>query len=212
MDFQEVFKQLNGKIASQDDIQRFERMTAALETSPGDALLSVLVALDHYETLYTSIPEQISNSATATLERFKAAADATAITAVASAKADLTKGVLEAAQKALHNDSKKNIWQWVGGCIVVSFICFAGSGWWLHEEGYASGYKSGYHVASEKAKNEEVAAAWGNSEEGKAAYRLARVASITTLSQCSGPGWSIKNGSCLVGAAPDGSIYGWKLP
>lgn len=212
MDFQEVFKQLNGKIASEDDINRFKRMTAALETSPGDALLSVLVALDHYETLYTGIPEQISASATATLERFKAAADATAIAAVASAKADLAKVVSEAAQKTFENHSKKNIWQWVGGCVVASLICFAGSGWWLHEEGYASGYKSGYHVASEKAKNEVTAAAWGNSEEGKAAYRLAQVASITTLSKCSGPGWSIKNGSCLVGAAPDGSIYGWKLP
>ena len=212
MDFQEVFKQLNGKVASEDDINRFERMTAALETSPGDALLAILVALDHYETLYTSIPEQISSSATATLERFKAAADATAIAAVASAKADLTKVVSDAAQKTFENHSKKNIWQWVGGCVVASLICFAGSGWWLHEEGYASGYKSGYHVASEKANDEKAAAAWGNSEEGRAAYRLAKVASITTLSRCSGPGWSIKNGSCLVGAAPDGSIYGWKLP
>lgn len=212
MDFQEVFKQLNGRTATPADINRFERLTLALETSPGDALLAVLVALDHYETLYADIPEKISHAATVTLEQFKTSSDATALAAIASAKADLTKAVSEAAQKTLQNDSKKNIWQWVGGCVVASLICFAGSGWWLHEEGYASGYKSGYHVASEKVKDEKEAAAWGNSEEGKAAHRLAQVARISSFLNCSEPGWSVENGGCFVKTASDGKLHGWKLP
>ncbi len=88
-------------------VNRFQRLTVALETSPGDALLAVLVALDHYEKLYADIPGKISNSATATLERFKTAADGTAIAAVASAKADLAKVVSEAAKKLLKITPKK---------------------------------------------------------------------------------------------------------
>lgn len=34
MNFQEVFRQLNGRDATPDDVLRFERLTATLETTP----------------------------------------------------------------------------------------------------------------------------------------------------------------------------------
>lgn len=208
MNFQEVFKQLNGRSATTDDVNRFERMTAALETSPGDALLAVLVALDHYETLYTAIPEKINQTANATLEKFKTTAEETAAAVVASAKTDLLKTFTETAQKTIHDDSKKNSRKWVVGCVITVLLCVTGFGWFMHQTGYNSGYIVGYT----KIQDETAAAAWGNSAEGRDARKLSQVTRISSFLNCSEPGWIIENGACFVKVASDGKLHGWKLP
>jgi hypothetical protein len=122
MRFKEVFKRLNGREAVAEDVLKFERLTTALETTPGDAMLAVLVALDHYETLYGTIPAKITATATDTLSSFKRSADAQAAASIAEAKADLAKAVSEVAVKVAHNTSAKQMWQWAGGCIAVAFM------------------------------------------------------------------------------------------
>ena len=82
MKFQEVFKRLNGRDAGAEDVLKFERLTTALETTPNDAMLAVLVALDHYETLYRTIPAKITETATDILSRFKESADAQAVASI----------------------------------------------------------------------------------------------------------------------------------
>lgn len=82
MRYQDVFRTLNGRDATAEQTLKFERLVTTLETTPGDALLSVLVALDHYETLYSEIPGRI-----------KTAAESAATSAAQVAQAELTHAV-----------------------------------------------------------------------------------------------------------------------
>ena len=212
MRFQEVFKRLNGREATAEDVLKFERLTTALETTPGDAMLAVLVALDHYETLYGTIPKRITDTAANTLTSFKEAANAQATASMEQAKEALAKTVSEVAVKVASNTATKRMWQWAAGCIVVASMCFGGFGWYMHSTGSSSGYALGYGTGYNEAKDEKAAAAWANTPEGQAAYRLAQAGSIRDLARCSGQGWKRENGFCFVQTAPDGKIYGWRLP
>ena len=54
-----------------------------------EAMLAVLVALDHYETLYGTIPKRITDTAANTLTSFKEAANAQATASMEKAKEEL---------------------------------------------------------------------------------------------------------------------------
>lgn len=212
MRFQEAYKRINGREPKTEEILKFERLTTALETTPDDALLCVLVALDHYETLYATIPGKITDTVSETLREFRASADNEATASIANAKADLAKAVSEAAVKVARNTATKQMWQWAAGCIVVAFLSVGLFGWYMHKTGHESGYSLGYGVAYGVVKDEKAAAAWANTPEGKLAYRLAQKTSIAKLAKCDSPGWTVTNGVCFVNAAPNGSIYGWAVP
>ena len=212
MRFQEVFKRLNGREATAEDVLKFERLTTALETTPGDAMLAVLVALDHYETLYGTIPAKITETATDTLSSFKQSADAQATASIAEAKADLAKAVSEVAVKVAQNTSAKQMWQWASACIATAFLCFGLFGWYMHSSGKNSGYQAGYGTGYTEAKDEKAAAAWANTPEGRTAYRFAQSGELQRLAQCSGKGWKIEKRICYPHQVPDEGLYGWRLP
>lgn len=101
MKFQEVFRRLNGRDATPDDMLKFERLTTTLETTPGDAFLSVLVALDHYERLYASIPAKIEEATTAAAKNAAIQAESEVNKAVAKLIPTVEEGVRQAAAQAI---------------------------------------------------------------------------------------------------------------
>lgn len=213
MKFKEVFKRINGREATTEDVLKFERLATALETTPGDAMLAVLVALDHYETLYGAIPKRITETATNTLTCFKEAADAQATASIGQAKADLAKTVSEVAEKVASNTATKRMWQWAAGCITVAFMCFGGFGWYMHSEGSKSGYALGYGTGYNEAKDEKAAEAWANTPEGRLAYRFAQSGELQRLARCIGNGWKVEKVNCIPYPIPNnGGIQGWRLP
>ncbi|URR10760.1 DUF6753 family protein [Enterobacter roggenkampii] len=212
MRFQEVFKRLNGREATAEDVLKFERLTTALETTPGDAMLAVLVALDHYETLYGTIPKRITDTAANTLTSFKEAANAQATASMEKAKEELAKTVSEVAVKVASNTATKRMWQWAAGCIAVAFLCVGLFGWYMHSEGSTSGYSLGYGTGYNEAKDEKAAAAWANTQEGRLAYRFAQSGELQRLARCNGKGWKVEKGVCYPMQNSDGNVYGWALP
>ena len=212
MRFQEVFKRLNGREATAEDVLKFERLTTALETTPGDAMLAVLVALDHYETLYGTIPKRITDTAANTLTSFKEAANAQATASMEKAKEELAKTVSEVAVKVASNTATKRMWQWAAGCIAVAFLCVGLFGWYMHSEGSTSGYSLGYGTGYNEAKDEKAAAAWANTQEGRLAYRFAQTGSLASLAKCDRPGWKVEKGICYPHPVPNEGVYGWRLP
>ena len=207
MRFQEVFKGLNGREATTEDVLKFERLTTVLETTSGDAMLAVLMALEHYITLYETIPAKIKAQVTDALSSFKISADAQAAASIAEAKSELAKAVSEVAVKVAHNTSSKQRWQWACGCIAVAFLSLGLVGWYGQDLGYKAGYGAGYT----EAKDEKAAAAWANTPQGKSAYKLAQGNLLDSFLMCDKPGWNIENGRCYV-QATNGRIHGWKLP
>lgn len=212
MKFTEVFKRLNGREASAEDVLRFERLTTALETTPGDAMLAVLVALDHYRILYSAIPTQITDTATDILDAFKRSADAQAMASMAAAKTDMAKAVSQVAVKVANNTSRKQMWRWATGCIAVAFVALALFGWYLHQTGLVSGYSTGYGEGYREAKDEKAAAAWANTPEGQMAYKFAQTGELQRLARCQGEGWTINNGACYPYTAKNKLQHGWNLP
>ena len=208
MRFREVFKGLNGREATAEDVLKFELLTNVLETTSGDAMLAVLVVLEHYITLYEKIPAKIRAEATDALSSFKISADAQAVASILEAKSELAKAVSEVAVKVAHNTSAKQKWQWACGCIAVAFLSLGLVGWYGKDLGYKAGYGAGYT----EAKDEKAAAAWANTPEGRTAYRFAQSGELQRLARCNGKGWQTEKGVCYPHPVPIEGIYGWRLP
>lgn len=212
MRFKEVYKRLNGREATTEQVLKFERLVASLETTSSDAMLSVLVALDHYENLYSEIPQKINVAVEKSLIEFNGAAKNQAVAALASAKADLSDAVNTVAQQVASDVSQKQKWQWASGSIIVSMICVGAFGLLMKRQGQEAGYNNGYSTAAAAAKDEKAAASWANSPQGQQALKLAQSGNLDRLIHCNGKGWKIEKGFCYVNPAPDGLVYGWRLP
>ena len=210
------FAKLLGRQPSDAERQQLYTVRDALGLKNNDALWLVLMALQHYQDQYERFPNAIALAAKETLANFKATADATVKASAEAAKADLAQAVALAAREVAYHTSAKQMWQWAGGCIAVAFLCVGIFGWYMHSNAHDDGYNSGYGVGYSEARDEKAAAAWANTPEGKAAYRLAQAGSIGSLIHCNQPGWKIENGLCyphyVTKKNGSAEIYGWRLP
>ncbi|MBD3816327.1 MAG: protein mobE [Halothiobacillus sp.] len=211
-DLDDSFSKLLGRQPSDAERQNLYRVRDALGLKNNDALWLVLMALQHYQDQYEKFPQAIAQAAKDTLVNFKVTADATVKASAEAAKADLAQAVATAAQKVAHNTSAKQMWRWAAVCIAVAFLSAGLLGWYMYKSGMDSGYKAGYGIGYNEAKDEKAAAAWANTPEGRLAYSFAQTGSLTKLARCNMPGWYVENGACYVKPSSDGNIYGWKLP
>ena len=210
------FAKLLGRQPSDAERQQLYTVRDALGLKNNDALWLVLMALQHYQDQYERFPNAIALAAKETLANFKATADTLIMASVAAAKADLAQAVAETAHDVANHTAQKQMYQWAVGCLAVAFLAFGLFGWYLHSTAYDAGYNSGYGGGYAEAKDEKAAAAWANTPEGKAAYRLAQAGSIGSLIHCNQPGWKIENGLCyphyVTKKNGSAEIYGWRLP
>lgn len=210
-DLDDSFSKLLGRQPSDAERQQLYNVGQALGIKNNDALWLILLALQYHQTQYSEFPALIQEAARDTLKNVKEAADAAMGASAGEAKAAMAEAVADAAQKVANNTSKKQMWKWAAGCIVISFLCVGIFGWYMHSTAYKAGLNSGYGAGYAEAKDEKAAATWANTPEGKSAYKLAQAGSISILVRCNQPGWMIENGACYAKAAADGKIYGWQL-
>ncbi len=126
MGFKDVYQGLNWREPTTEQVLKFERLVSTLETTPGDAMLAVLVALDHYENLYAAIPEKINESIEKTLTELNLAAKKQAVKAFVTAKADMSKAVPQAANQVASDVSKKTemaMGWWIGRHCICLHQC-----------------------------------------------------------------------------------------
>lgn len=171
MRFEQTFKELNGCDATAADVLRFERLCNALGTTPNDALLAVLVALDYYQNMYEKMPEKIRKESESTLASFKLAAEKTASAAFKTSEAAHADALVQLADKVAVQASTKSMFKWATGCITLVIAILIPAFWYAHSVGVDTGKAVGYS----EAKDEKAAAAWANTPQGKNAYRLAQV-------------------------------------
>ena len=156
MRFEQTFKELNGRDADAADILRFERLCKALGTTPNDALLAVLVALDYYQSMYEKIPEKIKKESESVLASFKLAAEKTATSALKTSEAAHTQALFELADKVAVQASTKSMFRWAAGCITLVFAMLIPTLYFTHSVGVESGKALGY--SDEKAAAAELKA------------------------------------------------------
>lgn len=210
-DLENSFFKLLGRQPTEAERQQLYLVRDALGLKNNDALWLILMALQYHQTMYASFPALITQGATETLHEFKQTADATLEATKESAKADLAEAVSSVAQNVARLVAARRAAIWIAICVVLSVGSFSTFGWYIHGEAYKAGYNLGYGRAYIDAKEEKAAAAWANTPQGKAAYRLAQSGSIDLLIKCEAPGWKKEQGYCYVHPSATGQIYGWKL-
>ncbi|HTP49076.1 MAG TPA: hypothetical protein VMK42_00135 [Anaeromyxobacteraceae bacterium] len=102
---------------------------------------------------------------------------------------------------ALASTRKARIWRWTLVCLALLAIGSSALG------GFLLG--GDYRLAA--AQDENAAASWANTSDGRLAYQLAQGGDLKNLARCRGQGWTVEDGVCIPYATREGKTYGWHL-
>lgn len=78
-----------------------------------------------------------------------------------------------------------------------------------------AGFAAGQQVGRSESRDELAADAWANSPQGELAHRLARAGDLEDLAGCLGEGWRVTKGVChpftIASGVNKGSVIGWRV-
>jgi hypothetical protein len=211
-DLEGAFERLLGYQPSDQERQRLYRVRDALRLKTTDALWLLMIALQHYETIYEKIPARIAEEASRTMNATRLTAEAQARAAQEQTRQALMKTVEQAAVASRRDGARAEVIRrasWHGGGLVAVGLTVFLIGFRL---GGSKGEAAGRDRARQECGYLATAAAWGNSPEGALAREMAAVGSLEDVARCDMPGWEVtKDGYCLV-RAHKGKTFGWRLP
>ena len=179
-----------------------------LDVRENDAIMVLMIVLEFYNGLYSSMPGRIEAAAKTAVRETQETTRRVAATAAQLAHSDLVEQLGKAVNQVASDTAKKRQWKALAIGIGAASISLLITGWMAFDQGKEAGYGAAIKVA----RNESAAATWANTSEGQLAYRLALVGSLQQVARCSAPGWKVKNGACLPYPDADGSLHGWALP
>lgn len=193
---------------TQEEVDRLARVMNVLDVRENDAIMVLMIVLEFYNGLYSSMPGRIEAAAKTAVGETKETTRRVAATAAQLAHSDLVEQLGKAVNQVASDTAKKQQWKALAIGIGAASISLLITGWMAFDQGKEAGYSAAIKVA----RNESAAATWANTPEGQLAYRLALVGSLQQVARCSAPGWKVKNGACLPYPDADGSLHGWALP
>jgi hypothetical protein len=205
------FTALLGRQPTDKEKQALYRTRDALKLKGTDAVWLLLMALQHYETLYESFPARIGEAVRDVTKTVRETALAEAQAAAAKTKRALMETVREAAVESAKRAAGAQLGKWVSIAAATVAMSISITGWWQFGRGDRSGFATGWTSATKQCASAAAAASWANTPEGQLAYRLAQAGSLRDLATCAGRGWSAKDGTCFV-KPEHGRIHGWRLP
>jgi hypothetical protein len=205
------FTTLLGRQPTDKEKQALYRARDALNLKATDAVWLLLMALQHYETLYETFPARIREAAREVTKSVRETALAETQSAAAKAEKALAEAVREAAVASAKRAAGAQRGKWVSIAAATVAVSISITGWWQFGRGDRAGFASGWASATKQCASTAAAASWANTPEGQLAYRLAQTGSLRDLATCSGRGWTAKDGNCF--AQPEhGRLHGWRLP
>jgi hypothetical protein len=117
------FTKLLGRQPSDAERQQLYRVRDALGLKNNDALWLVLMALEHYQNLYESIPERIEPAAKKAARSAAAQAQADVNNAIASLIPTVESAVRQGARWALAQEAvSRSMLTLIAGCVVVGVV------------------------------------------------------------------------------------------
>jgi hypothetical protein len=201
------FALLLGRQPSDKERQRLYRARDALKLKSNDAVWLLLMALEHYDTLYSRYPSLIAEAARDVTKDVRETALAQARAAAAETTKALAHAVAAAATASAKKVAGSQMLKWAMGCFCAAMGCISTIGWWAHGKGQREGYSVGYQAARDKYEDAAAIASWANTPEGQLAYGFAKAGSLRELATCSGHGWVERDGVCYPGS----KTHGWRL-
>lgn len=205
------FTALLGRQPTDREKKALYRVRDALKLKSTDAVWLLLMALQHYETLYESFPARIEEAARDVTKTVRQTALAEAQSAAGQAKKALAEAVRQAAVASAKRAAGAQLWKWVSIAATTATLSIGITGWWQFGRGERAGIATGWTSAAKQCTSAAAAASWANTPEGQLAYRLAQAGSLRDLATCTGRGWVAKDGSCFV-QSERGRVHGWRLP
>ena len=190
--------------------QRLMRGRDAVGIKDNDALWTLLMVLDHYETLYERFPALIAKAASDVTDNARAAAEAELKAASARTRAELAKAVAQTALDIADRVASTKRWKWISTSFALAAAIFAVVGMGMYRQGFSSGNASGRLDGYTTARDEKAAAAWANTPDGQLGYELAKVGSLRELATCSGKILVRRGDVCFVKVGREAAM-GWRL-
>lgn len=194
--------------ATPEEADRLRHVQAILGVKDNDAIMVLMIALEHYQGLYSAMPERIEEASRRAVREARETAQQLANTAAQLAHADLVDRLGNAVNQVATKAARMQQWKALAMAIGTAAITLLITGCLAFYQGKEAGFGQGYKVA----RHEAAAASWANTPEGQLAYRLALVGSLQQVAKCSEPGWKVSKGACLPYSAPDGNLHGWMIP
>lgn len=210
-ELEDAFGRLLDRQPTDKDRQALYRVRDALRLKTTDAVWLLLMALQHYETLYERIPDRIAEAARDATKVARATAETQAKAAQAEAQKTLADAVHRSAVASARQAAGAQLFKWVSIVVSVVTLSLITVGCWQFRRGDAAGAARGENHARKECERATAAAAWVSSPEGRLAYELGRVGSLRDLATCSGRGLAARDGWCVV--QPErGKLFRWRLP
>lgn len=176
----EKYRLLFGEKPDPKATAKLDHLAKVLNISDNDALWSVILVLQQYDTAYKLAPSRIQLTVDTLLEKVQTTVDAQTQTAAERAvnamAQDVSKIAREVADQTTGRDQAKWMSIMAGVCAIVLLIA-GGSGFYF-------GHKTGAAATTE-------ATLWAITEQGRQARAIAESGIIQLIYNCSGDGWRI---------------------
>jgi hypothetical protein len=209
-DPEESFEKLLGRQLTDGERQRLYRARDALNIKPTDAVWTLLMVLEHYQTMYEEIPRQIAEAARNATETVRLTAEAQAKVAREETKKGLMKAVTEAVRATARQHACTEHFKWVSAAVSIVSIMFLAVGWGENRRGQAQGLAAGESRAKAECAYATKLSSWAATPDGALAYELAKLGSLHDLVSCAGRGLDRKGAWCV--AQPErGKSYRWRV-
>lgn len=209
-DLEESFKKLLDRQPTDGARQRLYRVRDALNIKPTDAVWTLLMVMEHYQTMYEEIPRQIAEAARNATETIRATAEAQAKAAREETKKGLMKAVTEAVRATAKQHARAEHFKWVSAAVSIVSIMFLAVGWGENRRGQAQGLAAGESRAKAECAYATKLSSWALTPDGTRAYELEKLGSLHDLVSCAGRGLERKGDWCV--AQPErGRSYRWRV-
>src|SRR6218665_3340219 len=147
----EAFEAAWQRRATPEEADRLHRVQTVLGVKDNDAILILMVALEHYQGLYSAMPARIEETA-----------QRVANTAAQLAHGDLVEQLGEAVNKVATDSARKQQWKALAIGIGAAAITILVTGWLAFSQGKEAGFGAGFKAA----RHEAAAASWANTPQG----------------------------------------------
>jgi hypothetical protein len=211
-DLDDNFALLLGRQPSDKERQDLYRVRDALKLKATDAVWLLLMALQHYETLYEEFPARIAAAAREVTKAVRSTAEAEAKAAQEETKRVLTEAVRQAAVVSASQATRAQAVKWAAvaaGAFVLSLTFLS---WGAFGHGEEKGRAVGRETANRQYAALAAAASWANTPEGQLAYALAKAGGLAEVARCSGRGMVSRDGWCTVPSERGRLLARWPLP
>ena len=209
-DLEQAFEKLLERQPTDGERQRLYRVRDALNIKPTDAVWTLLMALEHYQTMYEEIPRQIAEAARNTTVTIRATAEAQAKAAREETKKGLMTAVTEAVRATAKQHARAEHFKWVSVAVSIVSIAFLAVGWGENRRGQAQGLAAGESRAKAECAYATKLSSWALTPDGTRAYELEKLGSLHDLVSCAGRGLERKGDWCV--AQPErGKAYRWRV-